>query len=373
MFNNNKLQKIFAYHLPTLIKAESIRLFPLIYDNFPFRQKVASLNITDRCNLRCIMCKQWRRQEKNEELSTEEWREAIDQLKALGIEEINFTGGEPLLREDVYDLVRYASNLGIISGITTNGFLLDKDRANLLIKNGVNIFTISIDALAEAYDGIRGVNGAYKRVINAAEILSDFKREGKISVHVSFVLMKPTLKHLKTVLDLCRDLNLPLVVCLLDKTPYYFDLKEVENNLWIKKVDYPELKKIQKLLIREKNSNRGSIYNSFSNIDFFSDYFEDSIQRQIPCVASQMRIFIDSLGNVFGGCWSMGSFGNLKEKSISEIINSSQYKRMHINMFFKRCPGCSCEYSKNLRYSLPFLFKEVMFNLFPFTRKKIFR
>lgn len=372
MPKNNKLKEIFSYHLPTLIKAELIHYFPFAYSNFSFKKKAASLNITDRCNLRCIMCKQWRG-EKEEEINKEKWKEAISQLKELGVEEINFTGGEPLLRDDICELTKYASGLGIVCGITTNGSLLDRNKANLLVDSGVNIFTLSIDGLGEDYDRIRGVGDAYSKAKNAAQILSVFRKEKKADVHISFVLMRPTTKFLKDVLYFCKDLNLSLVICLLDKTPYYFDLKEIESNLWIKKNDSSELKKAQHLLIKEKSSNRGSIYNSFSSIDFLEDYFRDSIQKEIPCVASQSRVFIDSSGNVFGGCWSLGSFGNIKKNSLKEITASTRYKLAHENMFFKKCPGCSCGYSTNLRYNLFYLFKEGVFNLLPFTRSKVYK
>jgi MoaA/NifB/PqqE/SkfB family radical SAM enzyme len=309
------------------------------------------------------MCKQWR-QGKREELNTKEWKDVICQLRELGIEEINFTGGEPLLREDIFDLAKYAFSLGVRCGITTNGFLLDKDKVNSLIENGLAIFTLSIDALGDAYDAIRGLNGAYRRVENAAKILSDFRRKKGISAHISFVLMRPTLEHLESVLSLCKELDFPVVICLLDKTPYLFDLEEMQNNLWIKESDYPELKKVQSILFKEKKSNNGFIYNSFSDIEFFESYFKDPVQKQIPCVVSQTRIFIDSSGNVFGGCWSMGSFGNIKERRLVEIVNSRHYKEMHKKMFFKNCPGCSCGYATNLRYSLNSQIKNIWFNFF---------
>jgi MoaA/NifB/PqqE/SkfB family radical SAM enzyme len=348
MPKNNKITKIFLDYLQNLIKVKVFQLFPILYSNIAFKPKTASLNITDNCNLRCIMCKQWR-EIKIGELNTEEWKDIIEQLKNIGIEKINFSGGEPLLRHDVFELIKYASEGGIICGLTTNGYLLNKQTALLLINSGIKIFTISIDGVGDSYEQIRGIKGAFKKIENAARLLSSFRQDKGISVNVSFVLMKPTLNYLLDVLDFCKILNLPLVICLIDRTPYLFDL-ESQKNLWIEKEDYLQLERLQKLLLKEKIFNSKIIYSSFSDISFFKNYFKDPIQKRIPCIVSQTRIFIDSRGNVFGGCWSMGSFGNLKDKSLKDIINSTRYKRMHRNMFFKACLGCSCGYSDNLRF-----------------------
>ena len=357
MYKNNKFKKILFDYLPTLTKAEAKRMFPSLFPNSSFKKNSASLNITDRCNLRCVMCKQWRQADKNE-LSTEQWKNVILQLKNLGIKEINFTGGEPLLREDVFDLVEYAYSIGIVCGITTNGSLLTEKNINNLIEKGCKIFTLSIDALEEEYERIRGVGDTFKKVEDSARTLSALKEKRGVSVNVSFVLMKQTINNLSKVIDFCKRLNLPLVVCLLDKSPYLFDLKS-QKDLWIEKNDYLSLEEARKLLHKEKKLKKNFIYNSFSDFDFFKDYFNDPIQKNIPCVVSQTRIFINSAGDVFGGCWSLGKFGNIKEKELADIISSSRYQEIHKKMFFKDCPGCSCGYSINLRYNLKSQLKNI--------------
>jgi MoaA/NifB/PqqE/SkfB family radical SAM enzyme len=348
MYKKNKINRLFLDYLPNLAKAEIKRFLPFMAENLSFKKKNASLNITDRCNLRCIMCKQWR-QENKQEISTEKWFDTIKQLKDIGIEEINFTGGEPLLRDDIFEMVKYASSLGITCGITTNGSLLTQNIINKLVESGIKIFTLSIDALNEEYEKIRGVEKIFKNVENAVELLSRLRKNKKIDVNISFVLMKKTLKHLQNVLSFCKKWDLPIVVCLLDKSPYLFDLKS-QSELWINEDDSNELKQAQELLLKEKRNNSNFIYNNFSDFSYFIDYFKDPIQKNIPCVISQLRIFIDSAGDVFGGCWSLGKFGNINQNSLAEIISSGHYKDTHKKMFFKNCPGCSCGYSTNLRY-----------------------
>lgn len=364
----NKFKKISGYHLPTLIKTQTNKIFPSAFSKSAFKVKNASLNITDRCNLRCVMCKQWR-QEKKEELSTEQWQDVICQLKEEGIEEVNFTGGEPLLKEGILELAKHASSLGITCGITTNGYLLDERTINNLMESGVGIFTLSLDALGNDYDKIRGVEGAFKRIESALKTLSNIRKNNNISATVSLVLMKSTLKHLKSVVDFCRYLSIPIVICLLDKTPYIFDLGTNQDKLWIKDEDMPELKNAQELLVKNKMDNGKLIYNSFSDIRFFDNYFKDPVQKQIPCVVSQTRIFIDSQGDVYGGCWSMGSFGNLREMTLREITDSEKFRSVHKNMFFKKCPGCSCGYATNLRYDLKSLITDIIFESFTLTKK----
>jgi len=163
---------------------------------------------------------------------------------------------------------------------------------------------------------------------------------------------------------------LPLVGNLFDYTSYYFKtLREEKDKFWLNTPeDFKWLKEFQKMLIQDKKIT----YHTYTEIDYFRRYFKDSLQKNIPCVVSQKRIGIDSRGNVYGGCWSMGSFGNVKEISLKDIVMSKKYKKAHRNMFFKNCPGCSCGYSVNLRYYLPDIVKKGLFDIFPWSRNTIY-
>lgn len=101
--------------------------------------------ITRLCNLKCPHCYSAATRKAHNELDTDESLGIIDAAEDLGIRMIAWTGGEPLLRQDLEELISYAAKKGIISAITTNGVLLDRKRAKSLKKAGVIAFQVSID------------------------------------------------------------------------------------------------------------------------------------------------------------------------------------------------------------------------------------
>src|SRR5262245_3905644 len=96
-------KSIATVHLPILLKAEARRLWPVLFNRIPIRPSSAWLNPTDNCNMRCIMCNQWR-VTKTDELTTSEWKDVIAQLAREGIQKVGLNGGEPLLRKDIIEI-----------------------------------------------------------------------------------------------------------------------------------------------------------------------------------------------------------------------------------------------------------------------------
>ncbi len=373
MMNNfRKLKGIFFNYLPNLLRVEIAKSIPGAYFRFRYAPQIAALNITDNCCFKCVMCSQWK-DNTSGELSAEDWKRVLLQLKQIGIKVVSFAGGEPFLRKDIIDLMGYAKSIGLGTAVTTNGYLLDEEKIKDSIRAGIELFAISLDAVGDKFDEIRGIEGAYKKVINTCEILSQYKKKRKVEVHLYFTLMKNTLSVYQDVFSMARKFDFPLVVNLFDSTPYFFsDLKGAEHKFWIDE-DHPcELRNFLKFIIEKKEKNDSSIYHIYSEIEYFRKYFKDPLQKDIPCSVSQKRLGIDSQGNVYGGCWSMGSFGSLKSSSLKDIVNSAEYKKAHKDMFFKKCPGCSCGYTTNLRHSVSVMAKELMFRLAPSLRKKIY-
>ncbi|MCM8795465.1 MAG: hypothetical protein NC928_02070, partial [Candidatus Omnitrophica bacterium] len=91
------------------------------------------------------------------------------------------------------------------------------------------------------------------------------------------------------------------------------------------------------------------------------NYFRDPIQKGIPCSKSLTRICIDYQGRIYGGCWSLGYWGEIRSKNLHEIINSPPYLLAQRKMFYKDCPGCSCGYTTDLNYSIKYLFEEIKY------------
>mgnify|MGYP000859442034 CR=1 FL=1 len=107
-----------------------------------------SWNTTKRCNLYCKHC--YRESGPDEdtvkELSTEEGKKLIDEIKKAGFRILILSGGEPLLREDIYELVAKTKTAGLVPAMGSNGTLLTKEAANELKKNGLAGIAISVDS-----------------------------------------------------------------------------------------------------------------------------------------------------------------------------------------------------------------------------------
>ena len=124
---------------------------------------VVSWNITRTCNLKCVHCYSDSDGKKYEgELTTAEAMKFIDDCAAFKVPVLLMSGGEPLIRPDVFDLVRHANQYGIRSTFSTNGTLIDKEMAKDIKKLGVGYVGISLDGLGEANDRFRGKEGAFE-------------------------------------------------------------------------------------------------------------------------------------------------------------------------------------------------------------------
>ena len=365
----SRLADVAAYHLPMLLRTELLRRVPSLYPTWGMRPVTAGLNITDNCNMRCIMCNSWRSHSANE-FTTQEWKDVLGQLRGEGVRFVGFAGGEPLLRKDLAELVAYATSLGLRTEVTTSGYLLDEARANALFAAGLGSVVISIDGVGEQYEAIRGRE--WQRVERACELLSKAHKERTVRVVIGFVLMKPTLDHVEAVQALSERLGIPLVISLLDASTYLFQLDDNQESFWIREeADKRRLAEVQRSLARSREAD-GMVRDSFSDIEWFSKYFKDPRQPGLPCTVSQTRILVDSHGMVFGGCWAMGSYGCLRAQSLRQILRSEPYRAAHRRMFYKECPGCSCGFKVSLRYSLPMLWRELQLRWSKRLRQTVF-
>jgi len=129
-----------------------------------------SWNITKACNLKCEHCYRDAGDADCDELSFEQGKTLLDDIKSLGFRLIIFSGGEPLLRADVYDLIRYACSIGLISVLGTNGTLITPDVALKLKNAGLKRAGISLDSVDEQrHDKFRLMQGSHKLAIAGME------------------------------------------------------------------------------------------------------------------------------------------------------------------------------------------------------------
>ncbi|PMP67075.1 MAG: 12,18-didecarboxysiroheme deacetylase [Thermodesulfobacterium geofontis] len=172
------------------------------------KRPVVVWNVTKACNLKCIHC--YAKADNNpapDELTTKEGFKLLEDLAQFGSPVILFSGGEPLVRSDILDLIHKAVSSGLRTVISTNGILIDEALAKELKKLGVSYVGISLDGWKEVHDRFRGVKGAFEKVISA---VSACKKEG-LKVGLRFTMSKLNAKEIPKIFELVEELEIPRV------------------------------------------------------------------------------------------------------------------------------------------------------------------
>ena len=137
------------------------------------RPLLASIALTNQCNLQCIHCLPQSGDPLQNELTTHEVLGLIDDLAEMGVMIVAYTGGEPFLRKDFFEILSYTKMKGLKSTITTNGTLINYEVARKLRDLEVMLMRVSIDSAQEdSHDWFRGVHGSFRLTTNAIRILS---------------------------------------------------------------------------------------------------------------------------------------------------------------------------------------------------------
>jgi radical SAM protein with 4Fe4S-binding SPASM domain len=167
------------------------------------------MELTYRCNLRCMHCFS-SSPRITEELNTEDWFSVIDELSVMNVPNVFLSGGEPLLREDFFDIARYLKAKNIGACLLTNGTLLTRDLVRT-IKEDTSIFKIELNLdshIPEIYDMFRGIKGAFERSLEAIKLCLE---EG-ISFRVNVTVTKLNINHLQEIASYAIELGIPEIV-----------------------------------------------------------------------------------------------------------------------------------------------------------------
>lgn len=160
---------------------------------------IAYVELTRCCNLRCKHCLNSSGSKLDNQLSYEEFKDIILKFSKAGIQEIRFTGGEPLVFTRVFDLIKLCTQLGIYTSIGTNGTLITKNVAQKLKKVGLKKAIVSIDGTEKKHDYIRG-EGNYKKAMGGIDNLIELG----IDVRINSVIMK---ENINDVIEFAKQIN----------------------------------------------------------------------------------------------------------------------------------------------------------------------
>jgi len=165
-------------------------------------------NSTRTCNLKCIHCYAHADAKKFEgELTTEEAKSFIDDLAEFKVPVLLFSGGEPLIRPDFFELAEYTASKGIRPTISTNGTLIDKETARRIKNIGVGYVGISLDGLKEDNDKFRAHPGAFDAALRGIRNCLEIDQR----VGLRFTINKHNIHALNDILDLIEEEGIPRV------------------------------------------------------------------------------------------------------------------------------------------------------------------
>ncbi len=159
---------------------------------------------TRKCNLNCLHCGA-SKEIYDKELSEIDVKKLIDELAIIGVRTFAATGGEPLTRQDLLEILKYASVKGLKTGIATNGFFIDKDMAQKIKNAGVNSIQISVDGTNQIHNQIRGNIQSYDKAINAINFLNNANIE---EVSVATTVMPSNFNYLDDLKTILMELKI---------------------------------------------------------------------------------------------------------------------------------------------------------------------
>jgi 12,18-didecarboxysiroheme deacetylase len=172
------------------------------------KKPVVVWNVGQRCNLKCVHCySQSQDRSYSGELTTAEGERLIEDLGKFGSPVILFSGGEPLLRDDLLELAERAIGRGLRAVISTNGTLIDKAIAGKLKRIGLSYVGVSLDGMRETHDRFRGVKGAFDSALKGIRAC----QEAGIKVGLRFTMNRRNAMDIPLIFDLLEEENIPRV------------------------------------------------------------------------------------------------------------------------------------------------------------------
>jgi 12,18-didecarboxysiroheme deacetylase len=172
------------------------------------KKPVVVWNVGQRCNLKCVHCySQSKDIEYTNELSTKEAKAMIDGLAEYGAPVLLFSGGEPLMREDLMELIAYAKDKGLRAVISTNGTMITEEKGKELKEFGLSYVGISLDGLKETNDKFRGIEGAFDEALQG---IRNCLKLG-IKVGLRFTINKRNAQDIPGIFDLIEKEGIPRV------------------------------------------------------------------------------------------------------------------------------------------------------------------
>lgn len=340
-----RLGWVLRHGLKTLLVPASARL------GHPLTGPVISnLIVTYRCNNTCFMCDlpipAFYKKRGAKEFGTDQLKSVIDDLVTIGTTGINFSGGEPTLRPDCFELMAHAKRAGLVVNISTNAFTLTQpERMEALLATGVDSLNISLDgACPETNDQLRGVPGCFAHVERATELLMAARRGHRPSLTYVFVVGPKNHQEIPAFLELARARGV-------DAVGFMPLIGAYKDHVSTSAEQIAAMSESVRLL---RQAKRGVYGDFIDNSDGYLSLFERSWRGEpspLKCYVTYNHLLVDCYGNIYPcALWfTIGkSSANIRDISISEYWRTDRKIRREL----AGCRDCywNCHSEMNLLY-----------------------
>ncbi len=283
------------------------------------KPQLISLQLTNRCNLRCIHCCMDAGDNDGGEMSTLEIKQIIDKIALWNPREVMISGGEPMIRKDFFNILLYLRKKysGIIT-LSTNGLFITSQNAIDLVSN-VDRFDISIDGYDERTCSIVRGKGVFKKVIDAIKVLKQYKAE---NITISMTFGDKNENWIDKFNKLAKELKVQSMCRIFSPVGRGADSKKIFSGMDNMRVFIPK--------------------------SFFTDKSDANCRRSC-CTAGETELFIDYMGNVYP-CPSLIKqkyyMGNVLNEDIENLVKKFDNTKIIINglkeqgINYSKCKNC---------------------------------
>lgn len=298
-------------------------------------------DVSSKCNSNCIYCLVSDHIETKEEVSTETILKVISELPDLGTWVLVLSGGEPLLRKDVFDIIEHADNLGILVQFLTNGILIDEKVAKRLATFKHLQIRISLDScIPEHHDKHRGAKGSFEKTVRG---IKNLKNQG-ITPEIAVVVSSINYDDFDKTVDFLKELGIKYVrigaVSTLMGKGY-----EQREYLPLNSKQYNEL---GKKIIEHNKKCKSLLFDPIKELVVYAT--PPSFDKKLePCGIGKSKIYISADGLVYpciGVSFSKFVIGDIKKDKLSDIWKNSDLLKKLRNLTtkdIKHCSNCKFE------------------------------
>lgn len=284
-------------------------------------------SVTRSCNLKCMHCYANSENKKYEgELTTEEALHLIDEMAEMKVPVILFSGGEPLVRHDIFQLAEYAISKGIRITFSTNGTLIDQDTARRIKEMGVGYVGISLDGIGSVHDYFRRKEGAFDSAIRGVR---NCMEQGQ-KVGLRFTMNRHNIEQLPLIFELMEEEGI-------QRACFYHLVYSGRGSLE-DDISHEETRQALDLIFsKAQEFTRRGIQKELLTVDNHADgvyLYMKALEQNEEKAAEVLRKLqmnggnrtgiaicnIDHLGNVHPDQFTQAvTFGNVKEQSFRDI------------------------------------------------------